>query len=336
MRLSKQTITLFFKGIAMGAADAVPGVSGGTIAFISGIYPELIKTISGLNLGLIKILKDQGVKAFWQEANGRFLLTLIAGILVSFVSLMRLAKFLIEQHPIWIWSFFFGLIVASVLYMARQVKHWNLWRYLSLISGTLLAFYLTQLPSYGGVDQAWFLFFAGAVAICAMILPGISGSFILVILGAYKTLSDALHDFDIQKILLFVGGAVLGLLSFSRVLRWLFNRYQDTTLAILTGFVLGSLNKIWPWKETVEVLERSSGLRFGMERFEFGTLSEAQRASGDFESLKALKESSILPYDFTAINPGVDAEIIPALSMMLLGIVVLFSLEYLGREKNTQ
>ena len=267
MRLSKQTITLFFKGIAMGAADAVPGVSGGTIAFISGIYPELIKTISGINLGLLKTLKDHGFKAFWQEANGGFLLTLITGILVSFVSLMRLAKFLIEQHPIWIWSFFFGLIVASVLYMGRQVRHWNLWRYLSLISGTLLAFYLTQLPSYGGVDQAWFLFFAGALAICAMILPGISGSFILVILGAYKTLSDALHNFDIQKILLFVGGAVLGLLSFSRVLRWLFKRYQDTTLALLTGFVLVSLNKIWPWKETLEVLERSTGQRFTMERF---------------------------------------------------------------------
>jgi len=336
MRLSKQTITLFFKGIAMGAADAVPGVSGGTIAFISGIYPELIKTISGINLGLLKTLKDQGFKAFWQEVNGGFLLTLITGILVSFVSLMRLAKFLIEQHPIWIWSFFFGLIVASVLYMGRQVKHWNLWRYLSLISGTLLAFYLTQLPSYGGVDQSWFLFFAGALAICAMILPGISGSFILVILGAYKTLSDALHNFDIQKIFLFVGGAVIGLLSFSRVLRWLFNRYQDTTLAILTGFVLGSLNKIWPWKKTLEVLERSTGQRFTMERFEFGTLSEAQKAVGDFETLKALRESSILPSEFTAINPGVDAEIIPALSMMLIGIIVLLGLEYLGREKDTQ
>jgi putative membrane protein len=192
------------------------------------------------------------------------------------------------------------------------------------------------LPSYGGVDQAWFLFFAGALAICAMILPGISGSFILVILGAYKTLSDALHNFDIQKILLFVGGAVIGLLSFSRVLRWLFNRYQDTTLAILTGFVLGSLNKIWPWKKTLEVLERSTGQRFTMERFEFGTLSEAQKAVGDFETLKALRESSILPSEFTAINPGVDAEIIPALSMMLIGIIVLLGLEYLGREKDTQ
>jgi putative membrane protein len=169
-----------------------------------------------------------------------------------------------------------------------------------------------------------------------MILPGISGSFILVILGAYKTLSDALHNFDIQKILLFVGGAVLGLLSFSRVLRWLFNRYQDTTLALLTGFVLGSLNKIWPWKETLEVLERSTGLRFTMERFELGTLSEAQKATGDFETLKALRERSILPSDFSTINPGVDAEIIPALSMMLIGIIVLLGLEYLGREKDTK
>ena len=318
----------------MGAADAVPGVSGGTIAFISGIYPELIKTISNLNLGLIKTLKNSGLKAFWQEANGNFLLTLISGILVSFVSLMRLAKYLIEQHPIWIWSFFFGLIVASVVFMARQVNQWDILRYVSLTAGTAMAYYLTQLPSYGGLDQAWFLFFAGALAICAMILPGISGSFVLVILGAYKTLSDALHDFDFQKILLFVGGAVVGLLSFSRVLRWLFNRYQDTTLAILTGFVLGSLNKIWPWKSTQEIMERSTGLRFGMDRFNFGTLSEAQRASGDFESFKALRESSVWPSEFSIINPGVNPELMPALAMMLLGIVVLFGLEYLGREKD--
>jgi putative membrane protein len=334
MRLSKQTITLFFKGIAMGAADAVPGVSGGTIAFISGIYPQLIKTISGLHFGLLKTLKNQGFKAFWHEANGNFLLTLVAGILVSFVSLMRLAKYLIEQHPIWIWSFFFGLIVASVVYMGRQVERWDLRRVISFLAGTFLAFYLTQLPSYGGIDQAWFLFLAGALAICAMILPGISGSFILVILGAYKTLSDALHDFDFQKIILFMGGAVVGLLSFSRVLRWLFNRYQNTTLALLTGFVLGSLNKIWPWKYTQEILERSTGLHMGMERFDFGTLSEAQRAVGDFESFKALRETSILPREFAAINPGVDPELLPAIIMMVIGILVLFGLEYLGREKD--
>lgn len=335
MRLSKQTITLFFKGIAMGAADAVPGVSGGTIAFISGIYPELISTISGLHFGLFKTLKTEGFKAFWQEANGRFLLTLIAGILVSFISLMRLAKYLIEQHPLWIWSFFFGLIVASVVYMAKQVKDWDVWRLGSFSLGTALAFYLTQLPSYAGMDQAWFLFFAGALAICAMILPGISGSFILVILGAYKTLSDALHVFDIQKIFLFVAGAIFGLLSFSRVLRWLFNRYQDTTLAILTGFVLGSLNKIWPWKATQEVMERSTGARFGMDGFDFGTLSELQRATSDFDTFKVLRERSIWPSEFSAINPGVDPELVPALSMMMIGIIVLFGLEYLGRKKDT-
>jgi len=335
MRLSKQTITLFFKGIAMGAADAVPGVSGGTIAFISGIYPELISTISGLHFGLFKTLKTEGFKAFWQEANGRFLLTLIAGILVSFISLMRLAKYLIEQHPLWIWSFFFGLIVASVVYMAKQVKDWDVWRLGSFSLGTALAFYLTQLTSYAGMDQAWFLFFAGALAICAMILPGISGSFILVILGAYKTLSDALHVFDIQKIFLFVAGAIFGLLSFSRVLQWLFNRYQDTTLAILTGFVLGSLNKIWPWKATQEVMERSTGARFGMDGFDFGTLSELQRATSDFDTFKVLRERSIWPSEFSAINPGVDPELVPALSMMLIGIIVLFGLEYLGRKKDT-
>lgn len=333
MRLSKQTFTLFFKGIAMGAADAVPGVSGGTIAFISGIYPELIKTISNLNLGLLNTLRTKGFAAAWQQANGRFLLTLILGILVSFISLMRLAKYLIEQHPILIWSFFFGLIVASVFYMGRQIKHWAPRHIISFIGGTVLALYLTQLPSFGGMDQSWFLFVSGALAICAMILPGISGSFILVILGAYKSLSDALHDFDIQKISLFIAGAVVGLLSFSRVLRWLFNRFQETTLAVLTGFVLGSLNKIWPWKATQLVLERNTGRQLNMDRFDFGTLSELQRATGDFESFKALKEISILPAEFSTINPGVPCQLIPALVMMTLGVIVLFGLEYLGREK---
>lgn len=336
MQASKPSFSLFFKGVAMGAADAVPGVSGGTIAFISGIYPELIRTISGLNMNLITILRKEGFKAFWSAANGPFLITLIAGILTSFISLMRLAKYLIEQHPIWIWSFFFGLITASVIYMAKQVSEWHATRWLSFIIGAAIAFWITQLPSFGGLDQAWFLFISGALAICAMILPGISGSFILVMLGAYKTLSDALHDFDLQKLLLFISGALVGLLSFSRVLRWLFTRYQDSTLALLTGFVLGSLNKIWPWKSTSEVLNRSTGLSEQMsQQFDYGTLSVAQRITQDFDSFKAVKEISILPDQYTLINQGINAELIPAISMMVLGFIVLFSLEYLGRQNQS-
>src|SRR5690606_14888627 len=204
------------KGIAMGAADAVPGVSGGTIAFISGIYEELITTISGVNLSLITTLRKQGISAFWKQLNGNFLVALLSGIGVSFILFMRLAKYLIEQHPVLIWSFFFGLIVASIFFVGKQIKTWNLKAIASFILGTLAAYYITTLPTMANNDSSLFLFFAGAIAICAMILPGISGSFILVILGAYKTLSDALHDFDFKRIAIFAVGALIGLLSFSR------------------------------------------------------------------------------------------------------------------------
>lgn len=247
------------KGIAMGAADAVPGVSGGTIAFISGIYEELITSISNINIALFKTLFSEGFLSFWKKANANFLLALLIGIVVSFVSFMRLAKYLIENHPILIWSFFFGLIVASIYFVGKQITKWNIVNLISLIAGTLIAYYISSLPSMNENDNSFFLFFAGALAICAMILPGISGAFILVILGAYKSLSDALHDFDLKKIAVFAVGAIIGLLTFSRVLKWLFKKYHNPTLALLTGFIIGSLNKVWPWKETISTRINSKG-----------------------------------------------------------------------------
>jgi len=190
---------LSLKGIAMGAADAVPGVSGGTIALISGIYEELITTIGSVNLSLLKTLRTEGFKAFWTQLNGNFLLALLTGIGVSFVIFMRIAKYLIEYHPVLIWSFFFGLIIASIWFVGKQIEQWKISTYLALAVGTIVAYYISTLPSLGSNDNPLFLFLAGAIAICAMILPGISGSFILVILGAYKTLSDAIHDFDLKK-----------------------------------------------------------------------------------------------------------------------------------------
>ena len=172
---------------------------------------------------------------------------------------MRLAKYLIENKPILIWSFFFGLIIASIIYVAKQIKVWRPVTFIMLIIGAFLAYYITTLPSLGSSTNAYFLFIAGAIAICAMILPGISGSFILVILGAYKTLSDAFHDFDVKKITLFASGALVGLLSFSHILKWLFKNYENTTLALLTGFIFGSLNKIWPWKKVLEFRINSQG-----------------------------------------------------------------------------
>jgi putative membrane protein len=298
-------LLISLKGIAMGAADAVPGVSGGTIAFISGIYEELISTISNVNLNLFKTLFKKGLKAFWNELNGNFLLALLFGIIVSFVSFMRLAKYLIENEPVLIWSFFFGLIVASIYFVGKQIKKWNLNVIIGFLFGTFSAFYISTLPSLATNQSSLFLFFAGALAICAMILPGISGSFILVILGAYKTLSDALHDFDLKKIIVFATGALIGLLSFSHLLKWLFKHYHNITLAILTGFIFGSLNKVWPWKETITWHINSKGVK------------------------TPLTERSISPFSYQGDNYIAFATI-----LIIVGFLTIFILEKIGSKKD--
>jgi putative membrane protein len=298
-------LVISLKGVAMGAADAVPGVSGGTIAFISGIYEELINTISNVNVSLFNTLFKQGIPAFWKQLNGNFILSLLLGIIISYVSFMRLAKYLLEHEPILIWSFFFGLIIASIYFVGKQITKWNLSTIVSAIFGAVIAFYISSLPSLGANNSDTFLFFAGAIAICAMILPGISGSFILIILGAYKTLSDALHDFDVKKIVLFASGAIIGLLSFSHVLKWLFKHYHNITLAILTGFILGSLNKVWPWKETLTWHTDSKGIK------------------------TPLLDRSISPLSIEG-----DNQLALALVLMVLGFLTIFILEKAGSKKD--
>lgn len=289
----------------MGAADAVPGVSGGTIAFISGIYEELINTISGVNLTLITTLRKEGFFTFWKQLNGNFILALLSGIIISFVSFMRLAKYLLENHPILIWSFFFGLIIASIYFVGKQITKWHLATFAGIIVGAVIAYFITTIPASSVNENSYFLFFAGALAICAMILPGISGSFILVILGAYKTLSDAIHDFDFKKLVLFVGGAIVGLLSFSHVLKWLFKKYHNLTLALLTGFIIGSLNKVWPWKKVLTWRENSEGLKV------------------------PFLEESVSPFAFDG-----DNKIVLAISFMVIGFLTIFLLEKLGSKAN--
>ncbi len=245
----------------MGAADVVPGVSGGTIAFISGIYEELLNSISSFNLSLFSVLKNEGFKKVWKMVNGRFLLALFTGICISVLSLAKLIENLLENHPILIWSFFFGLVLASIIYIAKQIKIWNIKSYLYLIFGLIFAYYITTLnPVISQNSSPWFLFLAGMIAICAMILPGISGSFILVLLGAYKPILNAINTKDFFSIVIFMAGAILGLLTFSRVLKWLFSKYKNYTLALLIGFIAGSLNKIWPWKETISWRTNSKGI----------------------------------------------------------------------------
>ena len=245
----------------MGAADVVPGVSGGTIAFISGIYEELLNSISSFKFSLINVLKHEGIKVVWKKINGSFLLALFIGICFSVLSLAKLIETLLENHPILIWSFFFGLVLASIIYIAKQIKLWNIKCYLYLIFGLIFAYYITTLnPVITQNSSPWFLFLAGMIAICAMILPGISGSFILVLLGAYKPILNAINTKDFFSIIIFMAGAVLGLLTFSRVLKWLFSKYKNYTLALLIGFIAGSLNKIWPWKETISWRTNSKGI----------------------------------------------------------------------------
>ena len=260
-RSFKDYIIISLKGMSMGAADVVPGVSGGTIAFISGIYEELLNSISSFNFGLIKALKNEGIKAVWEKVNGNFLAALFVGILISILSLAKIIETLLENHPILIWSFFFGLVLASIIYVGKQITKWNFGSILMLIVGALVAYYITTLnPMVSENSSPWFLFLAGMIAICAMILPGISGSFILVLLGAYKPVLNAVNNRDILSIAIFMIGAVVGLLSFSKILKWLFAKYKNVTLALLTGFIIGSLNKIWPWKETISWRTNSKGI----------------------------------------------------------------------------
>lgn len=332
-RRFKDYFIISLKGLAMGAADAVPGVSGGTIAFISGIYEELISTISNVNLSLLTTLRKQGFQAFWKQLNGNFILALGIGIVVSFVSFMRLAKYLIEQYPILIWSFFFGLIVVSVYMVGRQIEKWKAPTILSAILGAGLAYFISTLPTSANNDNPYFLFFAGALAICAMVLPGISGAFILLILGAYKSLSNAINDFDVKKIIIFVLGALVGLLSFSRVLKWLFKYYRDITLALLTGFIFGSLAKIWPWKKTVFVMSDSTG---DVQQFtqvsNLGTLSVYQKSINNFESYKTIVEESIMPSLYSTLNNGIEAQVPSAIGLMAAGFLFILALEYIGKK----
>jgi putative membrane protein len=296
-RSLKDYLTITLKGMAMGAADVVPGVSGGTIAFITGIYQELITTISGINLGLIKTWKEQGFAAMWKEANGSFIVALLSGILISIFTVMRLTNYLLEAHPIMIWSFFFGLILASIWFVAKQIPKWNFKIVLALLIGAGVAFYIVSLPPMAAKESNLYIFFSGAIAICAMILPGISGAFILVLLGAYKRLTDAVHDFDFQTLGIFAVGAVIGLLSFSKILKWLFVHYSSITLAVLTGFIAGSLNKIWPWKHVLQT-----------------------EMYGEKEVV--LKEASVLPWNFDG-----QPQTLYAILLMIAGFFLILGLE---------
>lgn len=301
-------ILLFFKGVAMGASDVVPGVSGGTIAFITGIYERLLCAIKSVNLTNLKLLFTGHFKQFWKNLDGNFLVCLFAGIATSFLSLAKVITYLIEHQPVLIWSFFFGLIIASTIFVARDVK-WNWKTILFFLLFTVLSFYITSpenvpIKTQEGVAY-WYIFLCGVIAICAMILPGISGSFILVLLGEYTYILQALLDVNIPVILTFILGAVIGIVSFSNLLTWLFKHYEMLTLAALTGFMFGSLNKIWPWKRTLETYIDRHGVA------------------------QPLAQENILP-------ANIDGEFFYAIGLIVLGVVLMFAIELLSKKFKTK
>ena len=302
----------------MGAADVVPGVSGGTIAFISGIYEELIETIHNLDLGFFKIWKKEGFLKAWKHYNLGFLLALFSGVLISIISLAKLITWLLEVYPIMVWSFFFGLVIASIVYVGKQITHWRLAVIFAMIVASVGSYLITIADPVGSPDSSWFLFFAGFIAIIAMILPGISGAFILLLLGAYTTvigivtqlgegittLNSSLFLGAFVKLLIFAVGAVIGLKVFSRALNWMFKHHKNLILAVLTGFMVGALNKIWPWKEVLQYRMNHAG-----EQVPF-------------------IEKSILPQNYDG-NP----QILYAILFAIIGFLTIFLLERVAVKK---
>lgn len=290
------------KGLMMGAADAVPGVSGGTIAFITGIYEELIETLRRFDLEAAKLLLSGGVAAFWQHINGTFLATLLAGIVFSLVTLAHGVLFLLAEYPVLLWAFFFGLVLASTWSIARHIQHWDVSKSLLFSIGALSAYIITSLAPMPVQINPYNFFIAGMIAICAMILPGISGSFILLLMGMYAPVLTAVKNIQLLPLLLFMGGCVIGILAFSRVLNWLFHHYRQMTLALLAGFLLGSLNKIWPWKYTTAYILNSQGV------------------------MVPLAQENVSPFSYTALT-GLPGYPLSALLLILLGVGLVLIME---------
>ncbi|MBN3521330.1 DUF368 domain-containing protein [Algoriphagus lutimaris] len=259
MDLIKKYFLNYLKGMAMGAADIVPGVSGGSIALITGIYSKLLDSINSFNAKNLKLLLSFHFKPFYKAVNGTFLLSLFFGILTSIFTLSKIITYLMDEHPVPLWSFFCGLILISAFVILKGIKRWHIGVVLAIILGTIIAYFVTELPPVSSPDSIWFTFISGSIAICAMILPGISGSFLLLILGKYETILNAVSERDVMTLGVFALGCLVGILSFSRVISWLLKRYYAVTIGLLSGFMLGSMNKLWPWKVVTAYRTSSSG-----------------------------------------------------------------------------
>tara|TARA_B100001059_G_scaffold229939_1_gene263345 strand:- start:476 stop:1399 length:924 start_codon:yes stop_codon:yes gene_type:complete len=302
----KEYLLIFLRGVAMGAADVVPGVSGGTIAFISGIYDRLLAAIAACTPDKLIWLLRGRIAETWRAVDGAFLATLLAGILCSIASLARLITYLLEHHGVLLWSFFFGLILVSVYLVGREISRWNAWTLLAAVAGALFAYVITVASPLALSVTPLNVFLGGCIAICAMILPGISGSFILLLLGLYSGVLHAVKTADLGLLGLFALGCVVGLLSFSRLLSWLLSHARNVTLAFLTGLLVGSLNKVWPWKQTLTWRTNSHGEQV------------------------PLTEANLLPQHYSQLTG--EASLWQAgLALMVLGVVLVLLLEWWGR-----
>jgi putative membrane protein len=254
-RTLKDYLSLTARGFVMGAADVVPGVSGGTMAFILGIYEELIQSIrSLLTLQVFKLLLGFKIKALLDSLPWKFLLAVGIGILLAIFSLAKFLEWMLVNHPALLWSFFFGLVIASIFTVIKRVQKWAPITIGAAIVGAITAFNIVGLVPVETPNAPWYLILSGFIAICAMILPGISGSFILVLMGKYQYVLSAVNNRDFVTLFLVALGAGLGIVSFAQILGWLFKRYHDITVAVLIGLMAGSLRKIWPWKETIRTI----------------------------------------------------------------------------------
>jgi len=315
---------VFLKGLAMGAADVVPGVSGGTIAFITGIYEKLLDSISAVNFGLFKILKKDGIKAAWNSFNGTFLVSLFLGIGVSLFSLAKGIEWLLEFEPIKLWAFFFGLVLASIIYVGKQIEKWGAGPIIGIILGAVAAYSVTILPPLASSNELWYMFICGMLAICAMILPGISGSFILLILGVYQPIIEALSDRNFSLLAVVAAGCVVGLLTFARILKWLFKKFKNVTIAVLTGFLVGSLNKIWPWKKVDQMVIKHAG---EIDEHAEPFISASVLPGSDYDVPSAwLSTGKVTDY-----IPQ-DPEIMTAIAIMVGGFALIFIMEFVAKK----
>jgi putative membrane protein len=295
----------------MGAADVVPGVSGGTVAFITGIYEELIGSLKSFDIDSIRLLTKFKIAEFWKKINGSFLIVLLSGIVTSLISLARLMTYLLDNHPILIWSFFFGLILVSSPLIMRDITKWTLGSVVSMIAGIIIAYLITVISPTETPTNLLFIFFCGSLAICAMILPGISGAFILLLIGKYEYMITALIDLNIPVILVFVLGCFLGLVGFSRFLSWILTHYRFPTLALLAGFMIGSLNKVWPWKQVISYRLNHEGVQ--VPAF----------------------DKSILPWDYFNIA-GQDPQVFKAILFAALGVFLVVAIEKMATVLKTK